>query len=154
MSDPFRYLVIANQTCTCPGLTEEILSRVGDRQAEVLVVAPALNSRLRHYMNDDGRAIMDAEERLALAVALLDDAGIMGHGEVGDADPLNAIQDANAKFMPHAVLVSTWPEGASHWLERDLVDRARQRINIPVEHFVSRYNLASVPAGDATATPA
>ncbi len=140
MSQPFRLIVIANRTCPCPGLADEVAGVLADRPGEVLVVAPALNTRLRHLMNDDARAITQARARLHLAVALLNDAGITGRGEVGDADPLNAIADAHATFGAHAVLISTWPAGMSHWLERDLLVRAREQVRIPVHHVVSRYD--------------
>ncbi len=140
MPEPVRLIVIANRTCPCPGLADEVAGHLGDRPGEVLVVAPALNTRLRHFMTDDERAIVAARERLDLAVMLLADAGIHGRGEVGDADPLNAIADAHATFGAHAVLISTWPEGMSHWLERDLLGRARERVGVPVHHVVSRYD--------------
>jgi hypothetical protein len=47
---------------------------VGD--AEVLVVAPALNSRLRHWLSDDGAARRNAEERAAACVDRLERAGV------------------------------------------------------------------------------
>lgn len=146
MSDSFRLLVVANKTCPCPGLPEEIERHVGGRAADVLVVAPALNSRLGHLTNDDRRALVEAEERLQAAVDLLHEAGIKGRGEVGDADPLNAVADAHATFTPDIVLISTWPEGSSHWLERDLIDRAREKLDVPVEHFISRYGVEAAAA--------
>jgi hypothetical protein len=47
----------------------------------------------------------------------------------------------HATFTPHVVLISTWPEGSSHWLERDLVDRAREKLDVPVEHVISRFGV-------------
>lgn len=154
MSQPFRLIVIANRTCPCPGLTHEIAARIGDGPGEVLVVAPALNTKLRHLFNDDQRAVAEARERLAVAVELLRDAGIDGHGEVGDADPLNAMADAHATFDADAVLLSTWPEGMSHWLERDLLARARARVDVPVDHIVSRYDIDTAPGLDPAAVGA
>ncbi len=148
MPQPFRLIVIANRTCPCPGLAIEVASLLGERPGEVLVVAPALNTRLRHFMTDDKRAIAAARERLDLAVMLLGEAGIDGRGEIGDADPLNAIADAHATFGAEAVLISTWPEGMSHWLERDLLGRARKRVEIPVHHVVSAFD---APVGSGTA---
>lgn len=148
MPEPFRLIVIANRTCPCPGLADEVAGHLGPRLGEVLVVAPALNTRLRHFMTDDAQAIAAARERLDLAVMLLGEAGIPGRGEVGDADPLNALADAHATFGADAILISTWPEGMSHWLERDLLARARERVGVPVHHVVSRYD-APVPSPTA-----
>lgn len=152
MPDPYRLIVLANRTCPCPGLTDEIVRRLEGRPAEVLVVAPALNSRLRHLTNDDARAVDEARARLAVAVELLRAAGIDSRGEVGDGDPLNAAADAHATFGADAVLVSTWPEGSSHWLERDLPGRARRRLGVPVEHVVSAYDAPVPPANPAASS--
>lgn len=145
MTQPFRLIVVANRTCPCPGLADEVTECLGDLPGEVLVVAPALNTRLRHLMTDDTKAVVAARERLGIAVELLRQAGIDGRGEVGDADPLNALADAHATFRAHAILVSTWPEGMSHWLERNLLARARERVDVPVHHVVSRFD-APLPA--------
>jgi hypothetical protein len=34
------------------------------------------------------------------------------------------------------VIISTHPEGRSHWLERGVVTNARQRFAVPVTHVV------------------
>jgi hypothetical protein len=47
-----RILVIANRTCPCPTLADEVARRASDTPIDVLVVAPALNSRLRHWVSD------------------------------------------------------------------------------------------------------
>ena len=57
-----RLLLIANRTCPCPG----VLAAVGDRLApggEVLIVAPALNSRVRHWFSDVDAAAVAARGR-------------------------------------------------------------------------------------------
>ena len=70
----------------------------------------------------------------------LRETGIDARGEIGDADPLAAIADALAVFLADEVMVSTHPPGRSHWLERDLVGRARER-HVTVTHVVSEYGL-------------
>ena len=138
--EPYRLIVVANRTCPCPGLITEIVQRTAARNGSVLVVAPALNSRLRHFLSDTDAALIAAHERLKLAVEGLRSAGIHANGEVGDADPLLAIEDAMTAFPADAIILSTWPEGASHWLERNLLDRARARFDVPIDHMISRYD--------------
>jgi ABC-type uncharacterized transport system permease subunit len=41
-----------------------------------------------------------------------------------------------ARTGAHEVIVSTHPPGRSHWLERDVVRRARERFEIPITHVV------------------
>ncbi len=143
----FSLMVIANRTCPCPGLTDDILARIDGRPARVHVVAPALNSRLRHWTSDIDGAVLAAQGRLDVAVELLHGAGVVATGEIGDSDPLVAIEDALHGFSAHALLISTWPAGCSNWLERGLLERARGRFALPIEHAVSRYDVdVALPA--------
>ncbi len=137
---PHRLIVVANRTCPCPGLIEDVARRTLARSGHVLVVAPALNSRLRHWMSDTDAALAAAGERLRLAVEHLRHAGVHADGEIGDADPIIAIEDAMTAFPADAIILSTWPEGTSTWLERDLPARARARFDVPIEHLVSKYD--------------
>ena len=70
------------------------------------------------------------------SLARLRDAGISAQGHVGDADPVQAIEDALRTFGPDEVIISTHPEGRSHWLERDIVEHARERFAVPITHVV------------------
>ena len=51
-------------------------------------------------------------------------------------DPLQAIEDALRTFGPDEIIISTHPEGRSHWLERDIVEHARDRFAVPITHVV------------------
>lgn len=133
-------LVIANRTCECPALHEDIARRAAPG-ADVLVVAPALNSRLRHWVSDTDAAVRAARERLGTAVEELARRGVSARGEIGDAEPLHAIEDALVGFDPEQILLSTHPPGHSHWLEKGLVEEARERFEQPVTHLVSGYGL-------------
>ena len=134
-------LVVANRTCECPALHEDIAGRAGSR-AEVLVVAPALNSRVRHWVSDSDGAVEAAHVRLASAVEELQRRGVNARGQVGDAEPLHAIEDALVNFDAAQILLSTHPPGQSHWLEKGLVEQAGARFDQPVTHLVSGYGLA------------
>lgn len=151
MTEPHRILVVANRTCPCPALLREIARRSAEHEAvSVLLVAPALNSRLRHYLSDIDPALADARARLELAQAGLAELGLDAASEVGDADPHVAIGDALARFAASEIIVSTLPAGRSNWLERGLIDRARQDFDVPVTHLVSRYGADDpVAAGSA-----
>jgi GABA permease len=62
--------------------------------------------------------------------------GIEARGEVGDVDPLVAIEDAVRLFHPDEIVVSTHPVGKSNWLERGVVGAVRERFDVPVTHVV------------------
>src|SRR5690349_8389560 len=111
ISRPRRVLVIANQTVQAEILRETIAARA--RMTQVVVVAPALNSRLRYWLSDEDPARRAAERRLAGALAGLRTAGVDVDGWVGDADPLQAIEDALAVFSADELLIATHPESRS-----------------------------------------
>ena len=66
----------------------------------MLVVCPALNSPLRHWASDEDDARAEAQERLDASLAAMHGAGIHARGEIGDGDPLQAIEDAFAPSAP------------------------------------------------------
>ncbi|MEO6496264.1 MAG: hypothetical protein ABIO51_02145 [Solirubrobacteraceae bacterium] len=137
---PERILVIANRTCPCEHMLEAVRDLAGPRST-VLLVAPALNRRLAHWVSDSDAAVAAARDRLTGAVGYLRERGVEAEGCVGDADPLVAIHDALAGFAAEALVISSWPEGESNWLERNLLQRVRAELSIPVEHVVSHLGL-------------
>lgn len=100
------------------------------------MVAPALNSRLRHMFADTDRAYAAAEERLAESVEALKAAGIAAGGAVGDSDPVQAIEDALVEFEATEIVISTHPPERSNWLEKRVVERASERFEAPITHVV------------------
>jgi len=125
-------LVVANETVASDTLCETIGPHAGGN-TDVLVIAPALNTRLGFWAGDDRRARRHAQERLAACLQALDVAGIEADGFVADADPLLAIEDALQLFDADRIVISTPPDGRSNWLARGIVERARDRFAAPVE---------------------
>jgi GABA permease len=117
-------------------LLEEIRKRSTGRRSRVLVVSPALNSPLRHWASDEDGAREAAQVRLDTSLAAMRAAGLDATGEIGDGDPIQAIEDAVRTFRPDELIVSTHPPGRSHWLERGVVDGARSRFDVPLTHVV------------------
>jgi hypothetical protein len=134
--DEKRILVVANETVAGQRLIEEIRRATGGGRARVLVVSPALNSPLRHWVSDEDRARAEAQARLDRSLRRLEQLGIEARGEVGDSDPVQAIEDELRIFGPDEVIISTHPEGRSNWLERGVVVEARARFDVPITHVV------------------
>ena len=105
-------------------------------RTEFFVVSPALNSRLKTWTSDEDAARTQAQKRLDASLGRLDSIGIAARGTIGDVDPLVAIEDAVRTFRPDEIVISTHPEGKSHWLERGVVQAARDRFDLPVRHVV------------------
>jgi len=99
--------------------------------ADVLVVAPALNAWLRRWMSDEDDARRRAEERAAALVQDLERRGIHADSRVGDADPVQAIADALATFPADEIMIAGAPE---HPTRRDaeLASRASRRFALPI----------------------
>ena len=131
-----RILVIANETVGGEALRDQIERRGEGLRSDVLVVSPALNSPLRHWASDEDPARAEAQQRLDASLQRFRESGIEARGEVGDADPLQAIEDAVRTFGPDEIIISTHPEGRSHWLERGVVTGARERFAVPITHVV------------------
>jgi hypothetical protein len=131
-----RILVVANETVGGHTLRSMILERSLDVREEVLVVTPALNSPLKHWVSDEDDARAAAQERLDASLAMLAEAGVQARGEVGDGDPLQAVEDALRTFGADEIIISTHPEGRSNWLERGVVEKARERFAVPITHVI------------------
>jgi hypothetical protein len=131
-----RILVVANETVLGRALRDCIREKSSGQRAEVRVISPALNTPVRHWVSDEDGARAAAQERLDTSIARLREAGFDASGEVGDGDPLQAVEDALRTFGPDEVIISTHPEGRSHWLERGIVESARDRFTVPITHVV------------------
>ncbi len=130
-----RILVVANETLASNVVTT-LIEQTASR-AEVLVIAPALASRLAFWASDDCASRRAAEERLAQCLARLRRGGVDADGRVGDANPVLAAEDALCVFAADEIVVVTHPEGRSNWLAHNVVERVRARAARPVHHVVA-----------------
>lgn len=131
-----RILVIANETVGGDELLALLGLKAESVEEEMLLVCPALNSRVRTWTSDEDPARAEAQERLDASLARLSAAGVSARGEIGDGDPLQALEDALREFPADEIVVSTHPPGRSHWLEQGVVEQARLRYDVPVTHVV------------------
>lgn len=131
----FRVLVVSDGSSTSQAFHEEVVAHAAGRPLEVLVVAPALGSRLSHWTGDD-HARDEADVNLQATVSGLVDAGVSASGKVGSDDPIQAADDALRLFPADEIVFATHPERAANWKERDVVEIARSRYGLPVSHVV------------------
>jgi hypothetical protein len=102
-----------------------------------------LTSAVRYWASDEDPGRRAAQERLERSLERLRGYGIHARGEVGDSDPLQAMEDALRTFGADEIVLSTHPPGRSRWLERGIVEEARQRFAVPITHVV--VDLAAEP---------
>lgn len=132
-----RVLVLANEAAAGRSFWTEVESRCGDGRGEVLIVAPALTeSRATLWASDLDGAIEGASRRLEVSLGAARQAGLSAEGQVGDADPNAAMRDALRDFAADEVVIWTHTPDRSPWLERGVVQRAREEIDLPITHVV------------------
>jgi hypothetical protein len=130
-----KVLVLADIWCNldrlCLGISRHI-----DNSARVLVVAPALASRLHLWTNDTDRESAITRARLETILVRLERYGIHAEGRLADQDPALAVDDALCRFGFAAteVIVITEDDQHANWAERGLDDRIG-RHGIPVTHL-------------------
>jgi hypothetical protein len=102
---------------------------------EILVVAPALPSRLAWLTSDTGKTREVADERLRAVVGQLRGTGSSVAGAVGADDPLLVFEDAIGDFHPHHILIARRPSTESGWQERGLIEEVGERFGLPLTVF-------------------
>jgi hypothetical protein len=146
-----RILVVANETMAGRALRSEISSHKTER-TELRVVVPALNSKIKHWTNEEDQARAEAQQRLERLLAGLRSQGLEAGGGIGDADPVQAMEDALRLYSADEVIISTHPPGRSNWLEHDVVSRAQERFDVPVTHVVVDLEREQADAGARSTT--
>jgi len=130
----YRVLVIADESCVDPGFPAQLAAHAAGRTVAALVVAPAIGSRLARWTGDESQFV-DARNHLDDTVAALAAAGITATGETGADDPLQAADDGMREFAAHEIVFVTKPGTGTDWVERGVVETARQRYAVPVTHI-------------------
>ena len=127
--DRRRTLIVVNERIEGPQLRRSLEDQLGKGEREVYVIAPALaDSGVKHMMGDVDGAIEPAHERLRVALRDLRESGFTARGEVGDADPIQAISDGIVKYDADQVLVVGHSDEESPFAEKGLLERAGARL--------------------------
>ena len=117
-------LVIANVTATSDELCRELTERARHEPIAFTILMPAGN----HAAD---------QSRLEAAVARLRGAGLDVEGEVGDRDPIVAVDEAWDPRRYDEIVVSTLPIGVSKWLHAGVPERISKLTGALVTHTVS-----------------
>jgi hypothetical protein len=137
MSEPANVLVVAHQTAATAPLLDAVRERAARSPATFHLVVPRqahgiekLTDPHEHGEGAARRVLADALPKLSAA------AGQDVTGDIGDEEPLNAIQDAVNLGNYDEIIISTLPLGISRWLKLDLVSKAKA-IGLPVTHVLA-----------------
>lgn len=107
---------------------------------EILVIAPARNRPLAHWLSDLRQARLDAQRRLVLTLGALAAADLDARGEVGDTDPLQAIEDTLRRFPADELVLARPPGPGGDRLAAALLER----LSIPVRTVIGEQQGTSV----------
>jgi hypothetical protein len=131
---PKKILALVSEPISADMLRSAVGAEAED--AQVLVVAPALDSKLHFFLSDPDPAIHRAAGVEQESVERLDEEGIDAAGDTGEEDPLLALQDALVTFDADEIVLFTHAGGKRNWLEEGLVHRAKERFDAPVRHMI------------------
>ena len=137
-----RYLVVAHQTLGSAELLDALKERLAEGACTFHLIVPELHTGGATW--SEGRVRREASEHLEEARLRFLGEGLAVTGEVGDANPVDAVENAVRDHggEPYdAVIVSTLPLGASKWLKLDAPTRIHRTTGMPVIHVVGHLAL-------------
>ncbi len=127
-----RYLIVANQTLTEAHLIAKVRELDRGGPCAFHVVVPATVPQDHPWT--EGEVQGTARHRLEEGLALFRDAGVEATGQVGDADPVVAVEDVLREQAFDGIVISTLPPRISRWLKLDLPRRVEGLFGLPVIH--------------------
>lgn len=131
-----RLLVAAGGAAESAETVPASIRALLDEASEILVIAPALPTRLEWLVSATDQARNQADERLGRVLTHLDEIGASARGAVGADDPLLAFEDAAAGFSPDHILIALRDRDRAGWQERGLLDALVDRFSVPLTVFV------------------
>ncbi len=132
------YLVVAHQTADSDELVEavaDLARREPDAEFTLLVPATPV-AHLATWTEGENQAVARAAADRARAALEAAGAKVVD-AVVGDESPFDAIQDALLVGSYDALVVSTFPLGASRWLRMDLIHRLERNVELPIHHVIA-----------------
>ena len=141
-----RVLVVANDTLGEEALLSEVARLASVPLTRVLLLVPALITPGARLTGGIDGLLDEARVRMTTALERVG-PDIVVAGEVSEADPLEAIEDAFASFSPDEVIVSTRWERPDSGLEPRLAGLVRERFAVPVRHLVFEPGSAALEPG-------
>ena len=133
-----RVLVVAAKTAATPALIDAVRERAARGPAIFTLLVPNPTHGLHTVVDPEDQDAGEAESMVALALPLLEEAA---GGDVdyivGDAVPLDAIQDAVNLRSFDEIILSTLPARVSRWLKLDLPSKV-QGLGLPVTTLTGR----------------
>jgi hypothetical protein len=137
-TDVSSYLIVANQTLGGEQLLDEVRRRKTGAASSFYVIVP--NTRpadigglmLVSTTDEEHHATLRAQSRLDEALHALRAEGVEAEGDLGDPDPMTAIDEALKERHFDEIILSTLPPGVSRWLRMDLPHQVERKFKLPL----------------------
>ena len=151
MSEPIdarrTILIVANETLASPTLASAVARRLAAGPVAFHVVVPATPVGTHRLTWDEDEAIAAAHDRLEAVLHRLRGLGAEAEGEIGNRDPVIAVDDAMLNRQVDEIILSTLPESRSRWLRQDVPSKLRAAFEVPIEVVMAPRDVeASSPA--------
>ena len=145
-----RILVVANKTLGSNDLLQSIRDRMTKGSCKFTLLVPAtahahrestmetLTRRITNLpVTDEARGAEEADHdhargRLEFGIEQLQKLGAEVDGEVGNANPFKAVEEALSRRKYDEIILSTLPSGVGRWLGQDLPHKVTRRFKGPV----------------------
>ena len=135
----YRVLVIADESCVDPAFPAQLAAHAGGRTVEALVIAPAIGSRLARWTGDESPTPTRASISTTPSPLSLQ-RGSRPRARQGRTTRCRRPTTACGSSPPHEIVFVTKPGTGTDWVERGVVETARERYSVPVTHI-------ALPAG-------
>ena len=133
-----RVLVVAHKTAATPALLDAVRARAAQGPARFTLLVPNAAHGLHRVVDPEDHESSEVDQVLALALPLLEEAaGATVEGIIGDASPLDAIQDAVNVRGFDEIIISTLPTRVSRWVKLDLPSKLGG-LGLPVTTVTAR----------------
>lgn len=133
MSD--RLLLAVADTADSPPQLPSSVRMLIEGADEILVLSPTLPNRLEWLTSDTDKAKEEADERLRKVLGTLATVEADVEGTIGADDPLQAFDDAIARFEPTHIAIGVRNENRADWQEQGLIDSLWERVRVPITIF-------------------
>lgn len=124
-------LVVANRTLPTERLAEVIRDKIASGDTSFYVVVPVTPTGAGLTW-DHTEAADAAEHRLEQFLEAVRAQGATAQGEIGDPDPVMAVQDVMRNRQVDEIVLSTLPAGLSRWLAMDIPSKLNRAVDVPV----------------------
>lgn len=129
-----KLIVLTPEPITAQNLRDALPAGVEPRDAEVMVVAPALHENALHFWASDAdEAIERAQAVGRETLEHLDAEGVAATADTGEGDLLTAAQDALTTFAADRIVIFSHAPDEQRYREEIDVAELQERFGVPVD---------------------